>query len=290
MHSVFAVQARHVMSRLSGDRRGFTLIELLAAIAVFAILIALLLPAVQQAREAARRTQCRNNLKQIGLALHNYHDSHRCFPIGNVRRTFFAYQSMILPQLDQAPLYALIHYNSAGTCFDWKATLPVELDPGNSLVPSYVCPSDPNSGQRISTASGVYFPTDYLGVSGTTPVEFDGALFSGSHTSLRDFTDGTSSTLMVGERGIPATLDLGWPICAYGKRGDGDTDNVLSTFDGLYPGLSDGFHNKHFWSYHPQSAHFLFVDGSVQTLSYNLEDHLLQAMASRNGGEDVEFE
>lgn len=104
-------------SRRSAMRRGFTLIELLVVIAIIAVLIALLLPAVQQAREAARRTQCKNNLKQIGLALHNYHDAHDCFPPGQIRGwngsfdsgNGFAWGALILPFMDQANLYNLLN-------------------------------------------------------------------------------------------------------------------------------------------------------------------------------------
>jgi prepilin-type N-terminal cleavage/methylation domain-containing protein/prepilin-type processing-associated H-X9-DG protein len=278
------------MLRYTTARRGFTLIELLVTIAVIAVLLALLLPAVQQVREAARRVQCKNHLKQIGLALHNYHDQHNTFPIGNVPGTNFTFQSMILPQLDQASLYQKIDFSAARTCFNWKASLPADADPGNDNIPVYGCPSDSNSGQRTQTSSGVYIPTDYLGVSGTNPGDHDGALFCGSHTSFRDFLDGTSTTLMVGERGIPATLDHGWTICAFGVRGDGDTDNLLSTLAGLHAGQSDSFHNMHFWSYHPQSAHFLFVDGSVKSLNNSIDDHVLKALSSRAEGEVVSVE
>jgi prepilin-type N-terminal cleavage/methylation domain-containing protein/prepilin-type processing-associated H-X9-DG protein len=268
-------------------RRGFTLIELLVVISIIAVLVAMLIPAVQQAREAARRIQCKNNLKQIGLALHSYHDAHNAFPIGNVPRTFFTFQSMILPQLDQGALYGQIDYTRGPTCFDWKSTLVTANDPGNKSVEVFGCPSDPNSGMRTVTPSGLHIPTSYLGVSGTTSVAFDGILYSGSRITFGNLVDGASSTLMMGERGIPKTLDRGWPICAYGRTGDGDTDNVLSTFNGLQAGAPDSFHNMHFWSYHQQSTHFLFADGSVKSLSNNIDDHILQSMASRDGGEVV---
>jgi prepilin-type N-terminal cleavage/methylation domain-containing protein/prepilin-type processing-associated H-X9-DG protein len=278
------------MNSVPARRRGFTLIELLVSIAVIAILIALLLPAVQMAREAARRTQCRNHLKQIGLALHNYHDAHRAFPIGNVPRTNFTFQSMILPQLDQSTLYNRINYNYNGTCFDWKMSLPLAQDPGKIPVPVYFCPSDPLSNQEVDTNTGAHMPIDYLGVSGSAPTAHDGALYSGSRTSLRDFTDGASSTFLVGERGIPEARDLGWSLCAYGPTGDGDQDNVLSSLGGLRAGKSDNFHNNHFWSYHPQSAQFVFADGSVKTLSFSVDHNIITAMATRNGGEIYSYD
>ncbi|WP_417386030.1 DUF1559 domain-containing protein, partial [Gimesia sp.] len=112
------------MKRLA-SKRGFTLIELLVVIAIIAILIALLLPAVQQAREAARRSTCKNNMKQLGLALHNYHETHKSFPqmhVEYVRNTnydpagvesFLPWSVMLLPFMDQAPLYNKINMNAA---------------------------------------------------------------------------------------------------------------------------------------------------------------------------------
>src|SRR5215471_881834 len=97
--------------------RAFTLIEVLVVVAIIAVLVALLLPAVQQAREAARRSQCSNNLKQFGLALHNYHEAHRAFPIGNVLYRFWTFQSMLLPHLDQVALYKRCDYSYPASCF-----------------------------------------------------------------------------------------------------------------------------------------------------------------------------
>ena len=271
----------------NNGRRGFSLIELLVVIGIIALLVALLLPAVQAAREAARRTQCRNHLKQIGLALHNYHEAHRVLPLGNVPGTYFTFQSMILPQLEQTALYNKINFSYGGTCFDWKLSFPPDQDPGKIRVPVYYCPSDPNSDTQVETDSGVHIPVNYLGVSGSSPSSFDGALYSGSKTSLTSFTDGTSATLMLGERGLPQILDVGWPLCAYGQAGDGDVDNLLSAAGGLQAGAADNFHNMFFWSYHPQSAHFTFADGSVKTLNYSMDHGVFTALATRNGAETV---
>ncbi|MEI6538493.1 MAG: DUF1559 domain-containing protein, partial [Planctomycetota bacterium] len=101
------------MLRLNRKSRGFTLIELLVVIAIIAILISLLLPAVQQAREAARRIQCKNNLKQLGLAIHNYHDVYSCIPIADVNgsSTAVSAHARLLPYLEQHNLYLLVDFN-----------------------------------------------------------------------------------------------------------------------------------------------------------------------------------
>jgi prepilin-type N-terminal cleavage/methylation domain-containing protein len=188
-------------------RSGFTLIELLVVIAIIAILIGLLLPAVQQAREAARRTQCRNNLKQLGLALHNYHDAFTVFPPtfcpGPADGGEWSLQARILPYVDQGNLFNSIDfsrdYNQTSTQFPFGVKA--------LRVPTLLCPTDPNDRQRTN-ASGQpeHYPLCYTANLGTWFVydpatrQFgNGAFGPGSRTSARDFTDGMSNTLCFSE-------------------------------------------------------------------------------------------
>jgi prepilin-type N-terminal cleavage/methylation domain-containing protein len=183
-------------------RRGFTLIELLVVIAIIAILVALLLPAVQAAREAARRASCKNNLKQIGLALHNYHEAYRAFP-PSLCLTFngrpfgeFSAQARLLPYLEQANLQNLI---------DFKTTYKVQEQVARVRVPIYLCPSEINDRQSVRDGIEQY-PLNYAANQGTwlvyNPVTGNGGngVFApNSHLSFRDLTDGTSNTLAFAE-------------------------------------------------------------------------------------------
>src|SRR4051812_8778634 len=140
-------------------RRGFTLIELLVVIAIIAVLIALLLPAVQSAREAARRLQCVNNLKQIGLALHNYHSAHDSFPMGSgsgmlvsvgnyQAKECWAVHGPLLPFIGEMPLY-----NSCN--FNWSPDEPCNQTVDSTQVKTYLCPSDPNATLSTYGDNGV---------------------------------------------------------------------------------------------------------------------------------------
>jgi len=274
--------------------RGFTLVELLVVIAIIGLLIALLLPAVQAAREAARRANCTNNLKQMGLALHNYHSALRCFPIGNVYGTYWTFQTLLLPMLEQEPLYDQADFG-AQTCFLYNAAAPNMKGVPAVALPVICCPSDPRAGHLwydpyiYGFDYGYYAVGSYFGVIGTQRTANDGTLFSNSRTGFSDVRDGTSNTLLVGERGTADDLLMGWWACGAGYDGTGDGDNLLTTELGLTPGDKDVAHWYHFWSYHPGGANFLFVDGSVQFLSYTIDYQTFKDLSTRAGGEIVSF-
>lgn len=201
-------------------RNGFTLIELLVVIAIIAVLIALLLPAVQQSREAARRASCKNNLKQLGLALHNYHDAYSCFPIGASyqRGTGLSWMVGLLPYLDQAALFNQFDFVSANT------GLPVFSVPNRTLcngiqISAFSCPSSTIPVMYTHTTLGYSLQqASYVGISGATNldsfpatrvqnccqnkngrVSADGVLILNRSVTSALITDGMSNTLMVGE-------------------------------------------------------------------------------------------
>src|SRR5205814_2340963 len=204
------------------------------------VLIALLLPAVQAAREAARRTQCTNNLRQWGLALHNYHDSCRCFPMGNVPDRWWTWRCLLLPYVEQAPLEQLVDYSYQPECFQYTINqykIAPSKSPSNKLFPICTCPSDINAKKPWNDTTWTeYVSSDYFGVSGTTDTSFDGTLYDGSKVRFSDVTDGASNTVAIGERGIPDDRYWGWVVCGWGLTGKGEGDSVLSTTLGFSKG------------------------------------------------------
>ncbi len=211
-------------NRARASARGFTLIELLVVIAIIAVLVALLLPAVQQAREAARRSQCKNNLKQMGLALHNYSDTHSTFPPGaiinaQVARHLATAFVHILPYLDQANAYNKLDFVSLGGVlwFGTGSSAPNRDALNGLVVDPYVCTSSSlpvmTPGQTYSGGPTTYVMRgNYVMIRGANdhpttdrtalrgPVSRGGVFYNNSRTRFRDITDGASNTLMISER------------------------------------------------------------------------------------------
>lgn len=302
------------MISLTQKRRGFTLIELLVVIAIIAILIALLLPAVQQAREAARRTQCKNNMKQLGLALHNYHDVHSVFPSGWIAvdggiqnahdgLNGAGWGTMVLPYLDQAPLYNQFDA-------DFAIHDPLNVPFINNVLPAWQCPSDPKPDTWIIDEEGspgtalATLPTaNYIGAfgteeldgcenaAGTAPVAANGqcigngVMYHNSKVRIRDITDGTTNTFIIGER--RTDIGLGWFSTWPGMVAEGEEafQRVLGSADHV-PNDPDE-HLDDFSSRHEGGAQFTLGDGSVRFISENIDHGLYQSLATIQGGEVV---
>lgn len=318
------VVIRNTAGSSASIRSGFTLIELLVVIAIIALLAALLLPAVQQAREAGRRTQCLNNLKQMALACHNYADVHKSFPSGfilsanpSIALAFqtapitiplgppingqtqqiplvdwtysdsWSWQSMILPQMGMTTVG--VNFNKPKFDQMNPMTATDNMVACQQLIGSYTCPSNSLPPSRPSG----YGYSNYRGCMGTALGS--GMMFQDSAVSFRMIRDGESNTLMLGESLMGFWGD-GNSCCA--RVADDNNDDISDRgTDGLIPTMrptafdtywtTSGIHFFGFGSWHADTCNFALADGSIRGISKNVNFKILKALATRENGERI---
>ncbi|QDV23022.1 DUF1559 domain-containing protein [Aureliella helgolandensis] len=313
------------------QRSAFTLVELLVVIAIIGILVGLLLPAVQAAREAARRMQCSNNVKQLGLAFHNYHDTFKIFPINGAYRsipggggggpaianTGKSWLQMILPQIEQAPLFNQIDFRVG-----LQGTTPNILQNqivANTVISGFLCPSDGESENgRLGNRSdvnvdppGTWAVTNYKACAGSnwawgvySPVSSPGGRHGGSTdglnsgngilcsnqnqtnpvTRMRDLTDGTSNTYAIGE------AQPGWSQWNWWYNPNAVTATCAIPLNAVLKrpkNIGDWPNNYSFASKHVGGGQFGLGDGSVRFVSESIDIGVYRAYATISGGEVV---
>jgi prepilin-type N-terminal cleavage/methylation domain-containing protein/prepilin-type processing-associated H-X9-DG protein len=308
------------------NRKGFTLIELLVVIAIIAILIGLLLPAVQKVREAAARMKCQNNLKQLGLAMHSYHDATQSFPPTYRNRTdipsgnFYRWSAlaMLTPYLEQTNLYRQLNLDASLYVFTGTAVTPrPENAPWVKLsVPLFLCPSDPRT-----TVEADWGPTSYVVDVGSGGTATDGLFYIDARVRMTDITDGTSNTGMMSEsplgrgtgQAVARPFDvrsvMAWTTgsvltesACTGYTGREDRNGRWADGAPLYTGFdhhytpntqtSDcttrgGGNWKAARSYHTGGVNLLLADGSVRFVRDAVNPQTWAAVGTRAGGEVV---
>jgi prepilin-type N-terminal cleavage/methylation domain-containing protein/prepilin-type processing-associated H-X9-DG protein len=301
--------------------RGFTLVELLVVLAIVGLLVALLLPAVQAAREGARRAQCLNNLRQIGLALHNYHVGQNIFPPGYVSDVKagpemgngWAWGTQLLHSLEQQTLYSAVN-------FSLQITDKGSQTARTTMLSVYLCPSSIGGGpasfnfpRLAPNLPADLAPGQYVASAGQREVGIllgknNGVFDRNSAIGLLDIRDGTGTTLMIGERsrnvadatwvgvipiGVVAEARFcsnpGWAVQVCGAASGmvlAHTDPDPSQPTISVPN-SKGADAESFWSQHPGGCNFLFCDGSVRFVKQTIDPKVFSSLATRAGGEPV---
>ncbi|MBN1588928.1 MAG: DUF1559 domain-containing protein [Pirellulales bacterium] len=303
-------------------RHGFTLVELLVVIAIIGVLVAMLLPAVQSAREAARRLQCSNNLKQWGLAMHNYHTARNTFPpaafLGSDNTNRRAGLPVLLLPYFEHGILDEIHVDNLHDVGG------VNADLGLMVVKVMICPSDDEAATddwELAPNGEHWAGTSYNGVMGpglAVPggggarrcvtrgghcgnYNTDGVFTADKPNSMSDITDGTASTLAIGERThhlrgwVKGGYDNGSVACIFCAKNikyplNSDSSEYCYTADANCPSTAVRipFNDLYFGSRHPDGAQFCFADGSVHFLSEEIGMPVYQALGSIDGGETID--
>jgi len=297
---------------MAGSRRGITLVELVVVIAIIGLLVGMLLPAVQMAREASRRVQCLNNLKQVTLAMHIYLDRQHTFPPGYISRVLpsrddggpgWAWGAMLLPDIEQEALVERVNFSApvanAGVSGISLATFICPSD--SAFEPTIVIPSLADGSVICSMAA-----SSYVGCVGTVRPTckicrdaFDGVFGRNRAIGPADITDGLSDTIAIGERAFKWSTPALWGVVPGSELIDRLIDGRLAAGPGYVLGTTfkDGFNLEEivddpredhtlaeiFGSMHPGGANFAFCDGGVRFIKDSIDPAIMNALSTRAG-------
>jgi type II secretory pathway pseudopilin PulG len=316
--SAFPKQERELMSR----RYAATLIELLVVFAIISVLLGLLLSAVQKVRSSADQVRCLNNFKQLGLALHSYHDQEAHFPAATKSMRsrdplpYLSWRGRILPHVEQTSMWSdtvrSYHARSNPFVLNTNPNAQTFHQARYQKIAVYICPSDSRvaSAWDVTTSLGSHRIrlSSYLGIPGqnSTPKSVDGILFTNSAIRLTDIADGTTNTLLLGERPPSDEFRYGWWYAGAGQDNGGSLDSHLGVRElnrqgsryrscptGPYQFSTSRFNDPcgvfRFWSPHGDGTNFMSADGSARFIK-STANELMPSLATRAGGEVVSMD